>query len=71
MRHSVVTTKLARQARAALDDEAARRPVRNPQPQPPQQPPRSRPASVAHRARDLATRVLRRPRLLRPRPEPR
>ena len=41
MRHSVVTTKLVRQARAALDEEAAQRPVRNPEPQPPQEPPRS------------------------------
>ena len=71
MRHSVVTTKLARQARAALDDEAARRPVRNPEPQPPQQPPRSRLASVARRVRALAARVLRRPRQLSPRTEPR
>lgn len=70
MRHSVVTTKLARQARAALDEEAARRPVRNPEPQPPQEPPRSRLVSAARRARALAVRVLRRPRLS-PRTEPR
>jgi hypothetical protein len=71
MRHSVVTTKLVRQARAALDEEAAQRPVRNPEPQPPQAPPRSRLASVARRLRALAARTLRRPRPLRPRTEPR
>jgi hypothetical protein len=70
MRHSVVTTKLVRQARAALDEEAARRPVRNPEPQPPQEPPRRRLASVARRARALAVRALRRPRLS-PRTQPR
>jgi hypothetical protein len=70
MRHSVVTTKLVRQARAALDEEAARRPVRNPEPQPPQEPPRSRLVSVARRARALAAQALRRPRLS-PRTEPR
>jgi hypothetical protein len=58
MRSSVVTTKLARQARAALDEEAARRPVRNPEPQPRQAPPRSRLVSVARRAQALAVRVL-------------
>ena len=63
MRNSVVTTKLVRQARAALDEEAARRPVRNPEPQPPREPRRSRLASVASRVRALAARALRRPRL--------
>jgi predicted secreted protein len=71
MRHYVVTTKLARHARAALDEEAARRPVRNPEPQPPQEPPRSRLASVVGRVRALAARALRRPRSLSPRTDPR
>jgi hypothetical protein len=70
MRHSVVTTKLVRQARAALDEEAARRPVRNPEPQPPQEPLRGRLVSVARRVRAPAARALRRPRLS-PRTEPR
>jgi hypothetical protein len=58
MRHALVTTQLARQARAVLDDEAARRPVRKAEPQPPQEAPRSRLVSVARRARALAVRVL-------------
>jgi hypothetical protein len=54
MRHSVVTTKLVRHARAALDEEVARRPVRNPEPQPAKEPPHSRLASATRRARALA-----------------
>jgi hypothetical protein len=69
MRHSVVTTKLVRQARAALDDEAAQRPARKAKPQPPQERPRSRLVSVARRA--LAVRVLAARRHLSPRTEPR
>ena len=71
MRHSVVTTKLVRQARAALDDEAAQRPARKAKPQPPQEPRRSQLVSVARRARALAVRVLAARRHLRPRTEPR
>ena len=55
MRHSVVTTQLVRQARAALEDEANERLVRKADPQPrPQTSRSSRLASVARRARALA-----------------
>jgi len=59
MRHSVVTTQLLRQARAALDDEASQRPARQAEPQPPQDTTTSsRLVSVARRARALAVRAL-------------
>jgi hypothetical protein len=57
MRHSLVTTQLLRQARAALDDEAAQRPVRRADPEP-QPEPTSRLVTVARRARSLAARAL-------------
>jgi hypothetical protein len=58
MRHSVVTTGLVRQARAALDDEAAKRPVRHAKQPPAPKAPSGRVASVARRARALAARAL-------------
>jgi len=59
MRHSVVTTQLLRQARAALDDEASQRPARQAEPQPPQDATTSsRLVSIARRARALAVRTL-------------
>jgi hypothetical protein len=65
MRHAATNVGMLRQARAALEDEAARRPVARPEPQPepqPQpQPTTSRLAAVArrlaHRARALAART--------------
>ena len=54
MRHYVVTTQLLRQARAALDDEADQRPVKEAKPQPRQEATSSRLVSVARRARALA-----------------
>jgi hypothetical protein len=73
MRHSVVNTRLLRQARATLDEEAARRPGRQaePQPQPPQEAARGRLVALARRARALAVRAFAVRRLLRPRTEPR
>ena len=73
MRHSVVNTQLLRQARAALDEEAAQRPERQakPQPQPQQEAARGRLVSLARRARALAVRALAVRRLLSPRTEPR
>jgi len=61
MRHSVVTTQLVRRARAALDDEAAQRPVRQAEQAEPRQPQAatsSRLVSVASRVRALAVRAL-------------
>jgi hypothetical protein len=59
MRHSVVTTRLVREARAALDDEAAKRPVRQKaEPRPPREAPSGRLVSVARRVRALAARAL-------------
>jgi hypothetical protein len=75
MRHPVVNTQLLRQARAALDEEAAQRPERHakpkPQPQPQQEAAAGRLVSLASRARAVAVRVLAVRRLLRPRTEPR
>jgi hypothetical protein len=71
MRHSVVNTQLLRQARAALDEEAAQRPVRQAKPQPRQEAARGRLVSLARRARALAVRALAVRRLLSPRTEPR
>jgi hypothetical protein len=60
MRHSVVTTKLLRQARNALDDEVAQAPERQPKPKPERRSEAAsgRLASVTRRARALAVRVL-------------
>jgi hypothetical protein len=59
MRHAATNVGMLRQARAALEDEAASRPVAQPEPQP--QPTTSRVATVArrlaHRARTLAART--------------
>ena len=71
MRHSVVTTQLLRQARAALDDEASQRPARQAEPQPPQEATSSRLVSVARRARALASRALAARATGDPRTEPR
>jgi hypothetical protein len=63
MRHAATNVGMLRQARAALEDEAASRPVARPEPQPePQpQPTTSRLAAIArrlaHRARALAART--------------
>jgi hypothetical protein len=58
MRHYVVATQLLRQARAALDDEADQRPVRQADPEPQTESKSSRLVTVACRARNLAARVL-------------
>jgi hypothetical protein len=58
MRHSVVTTQLVRQARAALDDEAAQRPARQAKPQPRPEATSSGLVLVARRAHALAVRAL-------------
>jgi hypothetical protein len=72
MRHSVVNTQLLRQARAALDEEAAQRPERRAKPQPqPQQAASGRLVSLARRAGALAVRAFAVRRLLSPRTEPR
>jgi hypothetical protein len=61
MRHAATNVGMLRQARAALEDEAASRPVVQPEPQPEPQPTTSRLAAVArrlaHRARALAART--------------
>ena len=65
MRHAATNAGMLRQARAALEDEAASRPVARPEPQPPTesttQPSASRLAAVARRlarrARTLAART--------------
>jgi hypothetical protein len=65
MRHAATNVGMLRQARAALEDEAASRPVVRPEPQPESQP-ESQPATsrlatitrrLAHRARTLAART--------------
>jgi hypothetical protein len=75
MRHPVVNAQLLRQARAALDEEAARQPERRakpkPQPQPQQEAAARRLVSLARRARALAVRVVAVRHLLRPRTDPR
>jgi hypothetical protein len=63
MRHAATNVGMLRQARAALEDEAASRPAAQPepQPQPELQPATSRLAAIArrlaHRARTLAART--------------
>ena len=61
MRHAATNVGMLRQARAALEDEAASRPVAQPEPQPEPQPTTSRLAAIArrlaHRARTLAART--------------
>jgi hypothetical protein len=65
MRHAATNAGMLRQARAALEDEAASRPVARPEPQPltepTTQPSASRLAAIArrlaHRARTLAART--------------
>jgi hypothetical protein len=61
MRHAATNVGMLRQARAALEDEAASRPVAQPEPQPEPQPTTSRLAAVArrlaYRARALAART--------------
>lgn len=61
MRHAATNVGMLRQARAALEDEAASRPVVRPEPQPESQPATSRLAAtarrLAHRARTLAART--------------
>jgi hypothetical protein len=61
MRHAATNVGMLRQARAALEDEAASRPVAQPEPQPEPRPTTSRLAAVArrlaHRARALAART--------------
>jgi hypothetical protein len=63
MRHAATNVGMLRQARAALEDEAASRPAARPepQPQPELQPANSRLAAIArrlaHRARTLAART--------------
>jgi hypothetical protein len=58
MRHAATNVGMLRQARAALEDEAASRPAARPEPQPESQPATSRLAAIArrlaHRARTLA-----------------
>jgi hypothetical protein len=71
MRHSVVNTQLLRQARAALDEEAAQRPEPQAKPQPQQEAARGRLVTLERRPRALAARALAVRRLLRPRTEPR
>jgi hypothetical protein len=61
MRHAATNVGMLRQARAALEDEAASRPAARPEPQPESQPANSRLAAIAcrlaHRARTLAART--------------
>jgi hypothetical protein len=61
MRHAATNVGMLRQARAALEDEAASRPAARPEPQPESQPATSRLAAIArrlaHRARTLAART--------------
>jgi hypothetical protein len=62
MRHAATNVGMLRQARAALEDEAASRPAARPEPQPQPEPqPTSRLAAIArrlaHRARTLAART--------------
>jgi hypothetical protein len=65
MRHAATNVGMLRQARAALEDEAASRPAARPEPQPESQP-EPQPATsrlaaiarrLAHRARTLAART--------------
>jgi hypothetical protein len=61
MRHAVTTTRMLREAKAALEDEAGSRPVPRAKPQPRTQPTTSRLTTIAralaHRARALAARA--------------
>jgi hypothetical protein len=61
MRHSLVTVRMLEQAQAALDDEAASRPVPQPRPQPQTRPATGRLAmtarTLARRARALTARA--------------